>query len=146
MVFPRPEGADRSGAGGFSAPRGRGFVRRWWFFRAQKAQIGQVLVVFPRSEGADPSGADGSSAPRAKMIPSVEAGTFHVFSQMRWGKSLCFAPHRLEPMFIQFSEVAVEIRGWWALGFFTLLRCGWYSESITVLQPSYSFLSIFIVF
>jgi hypothetical protein len=77
VVFPRPEGADRSGAGGvsapggrrsvrrrwISAPRGRRSVRYWWFFRAQRAQIGQVLVVFPRPEGADRSGAGGFPRP-----------------------------------------------------------------------------------
>ena len=80
MVFPRPEGADQSGASGFSAPRGRRFVRRWWCFRAQRAQIDQVLVMFPRPEGADQSrvggfprqegsdrsGAVGVSAPRGR--------------------------------------------------------------------------------
>jgi hypothetical protein len=66
VVFPRPEGADRSGIGGFSAPRGRRSVRHWWFFRAQRAQIRQALVVFPRPEGADPSGFGGFSAPRGR--------------------------------------------------------------------------------
>ena len=52
VVFPRPKGADLSGAG-FSAPRGRRSVWRWWFFRAHRAQIGLALVVFPRPECAD---------------------------------------------------------------------------------------------
>jgi hypothetical protein len=66
VVFPRPEGADRSGIDGCSAPRGRRSVRHWWFFRAQRSQIGQALVVFPRPEGADQSGIVGFSAPRGR--------------------------------------------------------------------------------
>ena len=60
-----------------------------------------------------------------QMIASVEAGTFYFFTN-EVGKK-CFAPHRLKPMVIQLSELAVEIRGWWALSFLTMLRFGWYS-------------------
>jgi hypothetical protein len=66
VVFPRPEGADRFGVGGFSAPGRRRSVWRWWFFRAKRAQIGQGLVVFPRPEGADRLGVGGFSAPRGR--------------------------------------------------------------------------------
>ena len=75
---------------------------------------------------------------------------------MRWGKSLCFAPHRLEPMVIQLSELAVEIREWWALAVFTMLRFWWYSlarvynrslggmnNELCLLILSYSFFMVF---
>jgi hypothetical protein len=64
--FPRPEGADRSGVDGFSAPTGRRSVKGLWFFRAQRAQIGQALVGFPRPEGTSVN-VGGFSAPKNQI-------------------------------------------------------------------------------
>ena len=79
---------DRSGVGGFSAPRGRGSVRHWLFFHARRAQIGQELVVFPRPEGADRSGAGGFSAPRGRR--SVRRWWFFRAQRAQIGQALVF--------------------------------------------------------